>query len=48
MAMHNELGRDNIQLLADVFTDFHQRPTALAASAAVRFMMVIDSGQMLG
>jgi hypothetical protein len=48
MAMHDELGRDNIQLLADVFTDFHQSASALATGATLWLVMMIDSGQLLG
>jgi hypothetical protein len=48
MAMDEEAGGLDIELLADVLTDFDQILAALAASTRVRFMPVFNARQMLG
>ena len=46
--MDKEAGGLDIELLADVLTDFDQILAALTTDACVRFMPMFDSRQMLG
>lgn len=45
--MHEELGRFDVELLADVFSYQHQILAALAAGAGFRLMAVFNPRQML-
>jgi hypothetical protein len=45
MAMDEETGRFDVQLLADVFTDLDQRTATVAAGAGFRFVPMFDAGQ---
>jgi hypothetical protein len=45
--MHKKLCRRDVQLLADVFADLHQRAAALAAGAADGLVIVLGARQML-
>ena len=46
--MHKKLGRRDVQLLADIFADLHQRAAALTAGAACWLVTMHDAWQMLG
>jgi hypothetical protein len=46
--MHEETGRLDIELLADVFANLDQIVAALTAGAGFRFMAVFDARQVLG
>lgn len=48
MPMHKKLCRRDVQLLADVFADLHQRAAARATGAAGRLVAVLDARQLLG
>ena len=45
MAMDEETGRFDVQLLADVFTDLDQRTATVAAGAGLRFVTMLKAGQ---
>ena len=45
--VHEELGRRNVKLLANVFADLDQLAAALAAAAGLGFVAVFDARQML-
>ena len=47
MPVHEELGRRNVKLLANVFADLDQLAAALAAAAGLGFVAVFDARQML-
>lgn len=47
MAVHEELGRFHIELLADVFADLDQLAAALTAGAGLGFVAVFDARQVL-
>ena len=46
--MHEETGRLDIELLADILTDLDPILAALAAGAKLRFVAVFDARQVLG
>jgi len=46
--MHEELGRLDIQLFADIFADLDQVFTAFSAGAGFGFVTVFDARQMIG
>jgi hypothetical protein len=48
VADHEEAGRLDVQLLADVLADLHQRRLALAAGAGFRLVTDLDARQMRG
>ena len=48
VAMHEELRRRYVELLADVFADLDQLAAALAAGAGLGFVAVFDALQMRG
>jgi hypothetical protein len=48
MAMHDELRRDDVELLAHVFANLDQGRTALAAGAGIRLVPMFDARQMIG
>ena len=47
MAVDEKLGRLDVQLFADVFADFDQVFTALAAMTRFRLVAVFDARQMI-
>ena len=50
MAVHEELGRDDVQAFADVFADAHHLLCAIGCGAqgALGLMVVIDAHQLFG
>ena len=46
--MHEELGRLDIQLFADIFADLDQVFTAFSAGTGFWFVTVFDARQMIG
>jgi len=46
--MHEEAGRLDVQLFADVLADLDQIPAALGAGTRIRFVLVFDARQMFG
>ena len=46
--MHEEVGRLDVQLFADVLADLDQILPAFVAGASFRFVPVFDARQMLG
>ena len=48
MAMDEEAGGLDVELLSNVFADLDQIAATLAAGAGLRFVQVLDARQMLG
>jgi len=46
--MHEKLGRFDVQLFADIFTDFDQIPATLSTVAGLGFVAMFDTRQMIG
>jgi hypothetical protein len=47
MAVNGELGRNHIQLFADIFTDLDEIQAALTTGTAKRLMDLFNTGQVI-